>query len=130
VHSIREETKERRIENLFSLTSGHREIWSKLYEHPELARVLALQADLKQEPVTHEEELFVHTVILHLRAAFKARTLGMQFDDDAVAVDIQQYFSRPIPYEVWQRSKVFQDADFVAFVDSCLKRKSGFERAA
>ncbi|MGC3990850.1 MAG: hypothetical protein QM796_14460 [Chthoniobacteraceae bacterium] len=119
--SIRQNTQERKISNLFALTSAHREIWSQLYERKELLRVLAPSVDLRREPTTVEEEMFVHTLILHLRTAFKARTLGMQFDDDAVAADIRQFFSRSIPSDVWQRSKVFQDADFVNFVEGCLK---------
>ena len=130
VHSIREGTKERKIENLFTLTDGHREIWSQLYVHPELSRVLAERVDFKHEPLTREEELFVHTLILHLRAAFKARKFGMQFDDDVVSADIRQFFSRPIPLAVWERSKVFQDSDFVSFVDSCLDPRSDLGRAA
>lgn len=130
IHSIREETKERKIHNLFTLTDAHREIWSKLYEHPELSRVLAERVDFKIEPLTRDEELFIHTLILHLRAGFKARKLGMQFDDDVVNADIRQFFARPIPAAVWDRSKVFQDKDFVAFVDSCLDPRSDLGRAA
>jgi hypothetical protein len=129
-HSIRQNTRERKIENLFALTSAHREIWSRLYERKELSRVLAVSVNLRQQPTTAEEELFVHTLILHLRTAFKARTLGMQFDDDAVAADIRQFFSRSIPRDVWARSKVFQDKDFVAFVESCMEPRGDAKRAA
>ena len=130
VHSIRADTKERRIENLFTLTNAHREIWSKLYEREELSRVLVPKVNLQFEPISHEEELFIHILILHLRAAFKARDLGMQFDDDAVGADIRQFFTRTIPREVWERSKVFQDPQFVAFVDSCLKTENESKRGA
>ena len=74
--------------------------------------------------------MFVHTLILHLRAAFKARDLGMQFDDDAVAADIRQFFNRPIPSAVWERSKVFQDRKFVEFVERCIEPLAGVKRAA
>ena len=130
VHSVRTDTKERKIGNLFALTNAHREIWSRLYERSELARVLMVSVNLNREPVTAEEELFVHTLILHLRAAFKARKLGMQFDDDAVAADIRQFLNRSIPREVWEKSKVFQDADFIAFVERSLASRDDSERAA
>jgi hypothetical protein len=130
IHSVRTDTKERKIGNLFALTNAHREIWSRLYEREELARVLMLSVNLRREPVTAEEELFVHTLILHLRAAFKARKLGMQFDDDAVAADIRQFLNRPIPHEVWEKSKVFQDGDFVRFVERALGSCSDGETAA
>jgi len=129
-YTIRTDTKERKIGNLFALTNAHREIWSRLYEREELSRVLSESVNLRRAPVTAEEELFVHTLILHLRAAFKARDLGMQFDDDAVAADIRQFFNRPIPRSVWERSKVFQDAAFVDFVERCIARSARAKRAA
>ena len=128
-YTIRTNTVERKIGNLFELTKAHREIWSRLYERKELARVLMESVNLRKEPVTVEEELFIHTLILHLRTAFKARALGMQFDDDAVAADIRQFFNRPIPRSVWERSKVFQDADFVAFVEHSIEPRDVSKRA-
>ncbi len=64
-----------------------------------------------------EEELFVHLLILHLQASFKARLSGMEFDDDAVAADIRDFFQLPIPRSVWEKSKTYQGRDFVAFVE-------------
>ncbi|MCE9608836.1 MAG: hypothetical protein K8R23_01280 [Chthoniobacter sp.] len=130
IHSVRTDTKERKIGNLFALTNAHREIWSKLYERRALSRVLLVSVNLRREPVTAEEELFVHTLILHLRAAFKARKLGMQFDDDAVAADIRQFLNRSIPRAVWEKSKIFQDGDFVQFVERALDSCDIMERAA
>ena len=129
-YTIRTNTRERKIGNLFALTTAHREIWSRLYEREELSRVLSESVNLRREPITSEEELFVHTLILHLRAAFKARDLGMQFDDDAVAADIRQFFNRPIPHTVWERSKVFQDREFVDFVEHCIEPREDAKRAA
>ena len=130
VHSIREDTKERRIGNLFTLTNAHRAIWWKLYEQDELTRILKSHVNLVREPVTTHEELFVHSLILHLRAAFKARALGMQFDDDAVSADVRETLALPIPAYVWEKSKRYQDMDFVSFVDACLKNDDDTKRAA
>jgi hypothetical protein len=33
--------------------------------------------------------------------------------------DIAQFFSLPIPREVWEKINVLQNDDFVAFVESC-----------
>ena len=129
-YTLRTNTQERKIGNLFALTTAHREIWSRLHDQKELSRVLSPSANLRNKPVTFEEELFVHSLILHVRAAFKARELGMQFDDDAVAADIGQFFNRPIPRQVWQRSKVFQDREFVDFVDRCIEPLAKAKRAA
>ncbi len=129
-YTMRTNTRERKIGNLFALTTAHREIWSRLYEQKELCRLLLPLVNLRSEPVTLEEELFVHTLILHVRTAFKAREYGMQFDDDAVAADIGQMFNRPIPHTVWERSKVFQDHDFVEFVERCIAKGESVKRAA
>ena len=129
-YTIRTNTRERKIANLFALTTAHREIWSRLHDQQELSRVLSLSVNLHSAPVTLEEELFVHTLILHVRTAFKARELGIQFDDDAVAADIRQFFNRPIPRMVWGRSKIFQDREFVEFIESCIAPAEDANRAA
>ncbi len=130
-YTMRTNTEERKIGNLFTLTNAHREIWSRLYERKELARVLSASVNLHNEPLTLDGGVVRSaTLILHVRTAFKARELGMQFDDDAVAADIRQFFSRPIPHTVWERSKVFQDREFVAFVDRCIEPLAETKRAA
>ena len=37
--------------------------------------------------------------------------------------DIAQFFSLPVPRDVWEKSKVLQNDDFVAFVESCRNWK-------
>lgn len=119
-HSIRAEANERRIQNLFTLTEAHRDLWTELYDKPELARVLQDDLDLKKSPIHRNEELFAHLLILHLATWYKARSLGSDLDDEAVSADIRQFFSHPIPRAVWEKSKQFQDHDFVAFVEGCF----------
>jgi hypothetical protein len=117
-YAIRADSKERKIENLFALTAAHRELWSKLYDNPSLVRFLDGRVSVSNEPPTPEEELFVHMLILHLRASYKARRASMEFDDDAAAADIRQFFAQPIPRLVWEKSKIYQDRDFVEFVEA------------
>jgi hypothetical protein len=116
-HSVRAEAKERKIQNLLALNAAHRDLWTKFLERTDLERIYDGAIDLVREPPTMAEKRFVHLLILHLRAAFKARRAGMEFADDAVAADIQQFFARPIPRHVWEHSKKFQDVDFVTFVE-------------
>jgi hypothetical protein len=123
VHNLRADRRERMVQTQFAITSGHREIWSKLTENPSLARVLDPDANLDVEPVKLHEEMLVQFVILHLRAAFKARCAGMDFADDNVELDVRLLFSLPIFNAVWNRSRIFQDADFVAFVEAALAVK-------
>jgi hypothetical protein len=103
------------------VTKAHRDLWTALYVKPELVRIIRKQVDLQKAPPTPAELLFVHLLILHLRSSFKARQAGMEFSDDAVAADIRWFFARPIPRLAWERSKQFQDPEFVSFVESCFE---------
>jgi hypothetical protein len=119
-HSIRADTTERKIQNLLSLTAAHRELWTRFMANPDTHRIYEVDIDLVETPTTLQERRFVQLLILHLRAAYKARKAGMEFSDDALASDIRQFFARPIPRLVWEEAKAFQDVEFVAFVESCF----------
>lgn len=110
----------RRVDNLITFTQQHRDIW-KLYEHPELARVMEPDVDLKKKPVSKQEHLFVSLLILHLNTVHKTTTEGMFMPLKGLRMDIESFFTLPIPYSVWQEMKEFQEDSFVAFVDSCLR---------
>lgn len=119
-YTIHKETRERRIGNLFTITGAHRELWKTLYEKPELRSVLADSSKGEDLAPTFEEQLFVHLLILHLAAAFRARSYGMYFQEHGLAADIQRFFSRPIPRAVWKQSQQFQEPDFVEFVEGVM----------
>jgi hypothetical protein len=120
-HTIRADTKERKIQNLFTLTSAHRDLWTHFLDRPEVQRIYSCDVDLENAPPTMAERRFVGLMILHVRTAFKARKAGMEFGDDAIEADLRQFFSRPIPHAIWDSLKEFQDADFVAFLDHILE---------
>lgn len=121
VHTVRAGTRERKIQNLLALNAAHRELWLKFLERPDVQRIYKTDVDLSEAPPTPAEKRFVQLLILHLRAAFKAREAGMEFADDEITADIQQFFARPIPRAVWDMAKQFQDAAFVAFVEENLE---------
>ncbi len=120
VHNIRADRRERMVTTQFRIAAAHREIWSRLADNPSLDRVLSEDVDLAGNPMTIEEELLVQFLILHLRATFKARRAKMDFADDQIGLDTRAFFTLPIPREVWRRSRPFQDAEFVEFVESTL----------
>lgn len=121
-YNIRADARERKIQSVFALTEAHRDIWSKVYEHPNLAQVLRSEGESAAGNVSNEEELFVHMLILHLSASHLARKFGMYLQEEGLRLDIKQFFSLPVPKTVWEKSKVYQDRDFVEFVESCLHR--------
>jgi len=118
--SLRTDSKVQRVSNLLTITKQHRDIWTLLYDRPELNRVLDLSVDLERNPVSEEEELFVILVVLHLKSAQEATKQGMFTAPSGLKKDVQWFFSRPIPRVVWERIKGLQDDDFVAYVQACL----------
>ena len=120
--SLRIDAKVRRASNLLIITEQHRGIWSQLYRRPELSRVLDDKADLKQMPVTEVEELFVTLLILHLSSVYHVMSDHLVIKPEGLREDISSFFVLPIPQNVWEKVKMFQDRDFVEFVDKCRTR--------
>ena len=117
--SLRSETKTRRIGNLLVLTQSHRELWSELFSHPRLARVLDPKADVSVDPITVEEGYYVNMIIQHLNSAFEATKSGLVIKPEGVTKDVRWLLSLPIPREIWGKLKALQNDDFVAFVEEC-----------
>jgi len=120
---MRSEAKTRRVANLLTATSNHREIWSALFSNPELARVLDANAPIHKKPVSDSEEVFVILVILHLASVFMAQKDHLIVKETGLRRDVWDFFSRPIPAAVWEKMKVLYNDDFVAYVESCRNWK-------
>ena len=117
---IHTDAKVRRVQNLFSLTRQHRELWSMLFEHPGLGRVLEPKLDLSKKPITREEKLFVTFLIFHLSNSYQASLAGFFVGPEGLRNDVRGFFSLPIPNVVWKETKSMQDRDFVSFVELSL----------
>ena len=124
VHTIREDTWSRKVQNTMALTTSHRELWSMMLQNPKLRRVLNPKADIKRRPPTEDEELFVQMMILHLRAALKARETKLEFDDEDIITDVREIFALPVPNAVWQKTKNLHDEDLKALVGPGLAQGS------
>ena len=122
-HSLRSETKTRRIANLLTITANHREIWKEFLNNPKLARVRDATADTISKPVTDEEQLFVIMVILHISSAYYSMKDGLVVKLEGLRGDVAQILARPVPKAVWEKFKQFQNDDFAAFIESCRNRK-------
>jgi len=119
--SLRSETKTRQIGNLLTITANHREIWKEFLINPKLARVRDAAADTTKQPVTDAERVFVSLVIHHINSVFYAMSDQLVVKYEGLHRDISQFFSLPIPKAVWGKTKQFQNADFVKFIESVLK---------
>lgn len=114
------DTEARRVANSIAINEQYRQIWRELYDHPELSRVLQKRVDLKQEPISLSEELFVTTLILHLGTVVRATKRGEFVQLEGLRKDVKEFFALTIPRNIWGKIKAFQDSEFVAFIDDCL----------
>jgi hypothetical protein len=120
-HALRADSRERKIETLFTLTAANRDLWKTFYDKPELRRILELNIGGAPEPIpTLEEQVFVRSLIFHLAASFRARKYGMYFQEAGLSEDIRHLFSLPIPRAVWKTIGKFQEHDFVEFFNAQL----------
>jgi hypothetical protein len=115
--AFRKDDTSRRVANLLTLTKSHREIWSEIYQRPELTRVLSRSVNLRAFPVTDAEAIFVTFLLHHLGTAHRAMHEGMFATRQALDRDIHWFLNLPIPRQVWEASRDFLEPDFVAFVE-------------
>ena len=118
--SLRTETRARRVQNILTITSAHRDIWRELYDRPNLGRILKSHVDVEKHPPTEAETLFIRFVILHLSSVYWAIRADEILEPKGTQLDVQLFFSLPIPHSIWQEYKVFQDRDFVAWVEDAV----------
>ena len=119
--SLHSETKTRRIANLLAVTSNYREIWKEFFHSPALARVIDPSADVTKQPVTSAEELFVGLIISHINSVFYATNDELVVKWEGLRRDVKAFFSLPVPRAVWNTTKLLQNQDFAAFIESSLK---------
>lgn len=117
----REEVKARRAANLLAITANHRELWREFAQTPAMARVVDSNADLTTMPVTPMEEYFVNSVISHTNSVYEVLKDDLLIKQDGLRRDVKAFISLPIPKAVWIKTKLLQNQDFAAFVDSSLE---------
>jgi hypothetical protein len=119
-YKLGRDTDSRRVTNLIAINDGRREAWNPYYEYPELRRVRSSSVNISEKAISDTEELFVINLILHLNVAFQAKKHGELITLEGLQQDVANFFSLPIPRKVWEKNKILQNADFVAFVESAL----------
>ena len=119
--ALRTDARSKRVQNLLTVTQNHRQIWEQLYSRPKLARVLEPLPDIVRHPITHEEQLFVKFLYLHLYTVYRAIRSDLYYTPKELAADVRALLSLPIPREVWMELRTSQDPDFVAFVEDAFR---------
>jgi hypothetical protein len=121
IMAVRSDAKTRQVSNFLAVTANYRQVWKDYFDNPKLSRVLEANVDLKLRPVTPEEEFFVNQVIFHVSTFYYATKENLFIAQAGARHDIGDLFSLPIPRAVWSKSKLLQNQDFAAFIDSSLK---------
>ena len=117
---LRDEAKQRRITNEWEITKQHTQLWLHRLSNHNLARIEATDRNLRSEPITDDERIFIHLLILLLAKSYKTAKAEMFTLPKGLSADISTFFASPIPRHVWQENKRFLDQDFVQFVESRL----------
>ncbi len=117
---LHRDSRARRVENLLTITQHHRELWRSLDANGALARAFDGQRDALRDPPSQEERRFIRSAILHLGTVYRAIKLDEVLKPQGMDADIRAFFAKPIPHDVWNDEKRFQDKDFVAYIDRLL----------
>lgn len=120
--SLHSETKTRRVANLLTLTANYREVWKDFFASPELVRVIDPAADVVKAPVTPAEEFFVNLIVSHISSVYEALKDELLPQQEGLRRDVEEFFSLPVPKAVWTKTKLLQNHDFAAYLESALKR--------
>jgi hypothetical protein len=117
----KEEAKARRVGNLLTITANHRELWKLPFLYPTLARVIDPAADVAKQPLTPAEEFFMSMAVSHTSSTYEALKDELLTHQEGLRRDVKSFFSLPVPKAVWNKTKLLQNQDFAAFIDSSLK---------
>ena len=111
----------RQVGNSIQLSEHHRSLWERLLRDPQLGRILNPNPNTRKKPITPAEEMFVIFIIIHLSDTYYAMKTGFYQRPEGLTKDVQQFFSLPIPRQVWEKVKALQESEFVEFVDTCFE---------
>jgi hypothetical protein len=79
-------------------------------------------ADVSKQPVTPAEESFMNLVISHTSSTYEALKDELLTKQEGLRRDVRSFFSLPVPKAVWTKTKLLQNQDFAAFIESSLKQ--------
>jgi hypothetical protein len=119
--AMKDEAEARRSANLLTITANHRELWKVPPLYPALARVIEPMADVVKRPPTAAEEFFMSMAISHASSTYETLKHELLPEQEGLRRDVRSFYSLPVPNAVWQGTKLLQNQDFAAFIESSLK---------
>lgn len=120
-YTVHKNTKTRKVTNLFIITQAHREIWSRMFNNPNLNRINDTSITLDNISVTEDERLFISMLLLHLNCTFQALKTKTIMPIEGLNKDIKNFLELPIPNQIWVENKKYLDKKFIKFVEENLQ---------
>ena len=117
--TIHQNTKTRRLANLLTITSSHRNLWLHLASNRRLNQVFSPSRKISVSPITPEEEQFVVLLILHLKSTYETMKDGMRIYERGLREDIAEFLELPVPQAVWMNMRRTFEREFIGFVEAC-----------
>src|SRR5271154_6279099 len=119
ISALRSSGRATKGSNTLAIVASNRQIWSQLTVNPSLRSVMR-QTMGADEEVTDDEYRFVVQVIHHTAISFQLAQTGGINPVEGARRDVHDTMNLPVFKAVWDRNKLYQDAAFVEFFDSCL----------
>jgi hypothetical protein len=117
--SCRQVAKAQETRNLLAFAERHRALWAEAYR-PELNRIFSYEADVLAKPVSIIEEEFLNVIFVHFEMGWRLAKSSDHSDLKPLALDIRDFFSRPLPNAVWEKTKKYRNPKFVRFAEKAL----------
>ncbi len=116
--TIRRNTNSTKVSNLLAITQGHRDIWSKAMDDPDISKILNTEFDISS--ITPKQKMFINFIIMHFSASFEAEKKGALIEVEQLKLDARNFFNLPAPNHVWNNNQKFQNKRFRKFVNKCI----------
>jgi hypothetical protein len=116
----REANREQKVSNILAFSARHQSLWADTYQHEDLKRILHEQVDLASHPATPIEIEYLRQLAPQLQAGWEIAVLSKPDELEPLALDLADFFSRPLPHFVWKKVKKFRHPKFVEFVERAM----------
>lgn len=121
--ALRRDARARKLGDYLVLAGHHRELWSEIHRHAQLARVLQPEVDLLASPMSIAEAEFLNIAIVHFQSGWLVAKDGGLITLDVLMADVRAFFSLPLPRAVWEQTRHMRDPNYVRFIEQAMEGK-------
>ena len=120
--TLKHDLRARRVSQYLTLATQHRHLWSALYRHPKLARLMDPKRDIAKEPVTKSEQAYLKLVFVHFHTGWIVAREGSLTPLSTLASDAAVFFNLPAPADAWTAEKNGFESTFVLFMENACRQ--------